>query len=674
MRTIFLNIILIVVFNLASGQQNTDSLLIKLPELSGRERAEALAQLSLEYSQADSSQSFSFANEVFSLAESFGDTALMGTAFFNKAECFYYFNDYDAALKNYQTGLDFFLQVKDSVDIGETLNSIGLVYYFKGDYNLAVKQFFKSLSYLQRVEFTENTAHVYSNLGMVFSRIGEFQKAIENYQYAAILNGNINDLNSLAVNFNGVGVAFYNQEKYDSSLVYYHRALNLFRQLDNRQREAIALNNIANIYVNRGDSLELALHSYQQAAHVFDELGDLRSKAFVLEGLGSVHRELGNYNKAIHAFHESLELIKANGYGYYLQQLNYHDLSLTYERMGRTENAFDAFKLYSEFKDSLLQEERINQVTELEKKYKTQQKEAEIGRLNSSHQIDQLQIKRDEELRAFGIITILLLVAAIFLVSIAYLNKNRVNELLNRKNNKIEDQRKELEKLNASKNKFFSIIAHDLKNPFHTVMGYSYLMNKEYERFSDEEKKKYAADIYRSANSIFRLLQNLLDWSRSQTGSLRCTPQELNFRDIYESIENLLRPIAEQKEIRLIAEMPDETNVYADPMMLETILRNLMNNAIKFTNVQGWVKTIVKNDDRMLTVCVEDNGVGMQSDDLVNLFRIDSKVKKKGTNQEDGSGLGLIICNEFIQKNGGSIWVDSESGQGSRFYFTIPRT
>jgi signal transduction histidine kinase len=665
------HIVFLLTCHVAYGQQ-ADSLLRILPELSGIARADILIQLSNFFSETDSSRSVSFADEAIGLADEHDDLRSKGLALFNKGETYYHFDNYTLALENYKLALDLFMQNNDSVNVGETLNGIGLVYYFKGEYNLAVAHFFNALDFFTHDDLKGNAAHVYSNIGMVCSRIGDSKKAIQNYAHASRLNGEIRDSNSLAVNYNGLGVSFYNLAEYDSSKFYYNKALDLFRQLENQKREAIALNNIANIYVNVGDSLELALDYYQRAIQVFDDLNDHRSKAFVLEGLGCVYRELEDYRQAISTFEESLALAEKHRLGFYLRQLNYYDLALTYERMNRTRDAYRSFKLYSQYKDSLLQEERTNQVAELEKKYQTQQKEAEIQRLNASRQIDQLRLKRDEELRILGIAAILLLVVAVSVVSVGYFNKKRTNKLLGQKNFKIEEQRKELEKLNAAKDKFFSIIAHDLKNPFHTILGFSYLIDKEYDRFSDTEKRKYAAEINRSANSIFRLLQNLLDWARSQTESLKYNPQILDFREVYDNIQSLLKPLAEQKRIQLLAEIPDGTEVYADPVMLETILRNLVNNAIKFTHENGWVKTVVKNEGEKLEVCVEDNGVGISSGELANLFRIDSKVKRKGTKQEDGTGLGLVICGEFVKKNGGMIWAESQPGQGSRFYFTVP--
>ena len=674
MKVFGLNILLLVIFFSSFGQSAADSLLLKLPQLSGSERTEALVQLSLAYARIDSTRSLSYADEAIDLATSAGDSLHLAMAVYNQGECRYFFDAYERALQNYELACTIFEQLGDSAMLGDTHNAIGLVHYYTGEYNLAATHFYKSLGYLAKDPLSEEVAHVYSNLGLVFLKIGEPQRAIHNFRHAAGINTQIQDSSSLAVNFNGLGISFFNMEQFDSSKVYYNKALHLFRQLENHQREAIVLHNIATIYVNTGDSLQQALNWYEQTIEVFDALGDLRSKAHALDGLGGVHRELKNYKKAVAAFQESIKLIEENDFGFYLLQQNYHDLAVAYERMGQIDNAYKAFKLHSAFKDSMLREERLNQVAELEQQYQARQKEAEIERLNSSREIDQLKIQRNEEVRIFGMIAIVLLVATIFMISVAYFNKRKHNALLSRKNERIEEQRLELEKLNNSKNKFFSIIAHDLKNPFHTVMGYTYLMHKEYDRFSDEEKRKYAGDIYRSAQSIFKLLHNLLDWAQSQTGSLVYTPQKVSFLEIYQAIENLIKPTAEQKKIRLQAEIPDDLHIYGDPRMLETVLRNLMNNAVKFTDEGGTVKVGVKDDGHKAVVCVCDDGVGSPPSDMGGLFQIDSKNKRKGTANEDGSGLGLLVCSEFVRKNGGDIWADSQHGKGSQFYFSIPKS
>jgi signal transduction histidine kinase len=271
-----------------------------------------------------------------------------------------------------------------------------------------------------------------------------------------------------------------------------------------------------------------------------------------------------------------------------------------------------------------------------------------------------------------GFVSATLLLFLILFVLNRYFDKAKSNKLLESKNRMIEKSENELKLLNASKNKFFSIIAHDLKNPFHTVMGYSYLLSKDYNNFTEEERRKFADDIHHSTNNIFRLLQNLLEWSRSQTGRLTFTPREIELKLVVDSSVSVLRSLADQKNIRIEMNFDDNLMLFADPQMIETVLRNLVNNAIKFTPENGLIQVAATQTDGQITICVKDSGIGISQEDAQTLFKIDSTVKRKGTNNEDGSGLGLILCREFIAKNNGTIWVSSAAGEGSSFFFTVP--
>jgi signal transduction histidine kinase len=202
-------------------------------------------------------------------------------------------------------------------------------------------------------------------------------------------------------------------------------------------------------------------------------------------------------------------------------------------------------------------------------------------------------------------------------------------------------------------------------------MGYSWLLSKDYERFTEDERRKFAFDIHHSTNNIFRLLQNLLEWSRSQTGRLKFSPMEVEFKRVLENSLSVMRLLAEDKNISLNLNYTEDLKIFADPLMIETVLRNLINNAIKFTPEFGQIEIKARQIGDEVSISVTDSGIGISPEDAQNLFRIDSKVKRKGTNNEDGSGLGLILCKEFVEKNEGVIWVNSTPGEGSSFSFTI---
>ena len=656
--------------------QEVDSLKQILPGTEGHERAELLIQLAKlsGRSNSESRQRILYAHEAIELAKDLGDSLLLAHAYYEEGEANYYLAKYPEAIAVYEKALDVYQKKSDSVNIGECYNSIGLCHYDINKYDLAISNLLNALEVYEKLNLKGKMANVHSNMGVVYDEIDDWQLAIKNYRQASYLNKAIQDTLGLAINYNGLGTSYFFLEKYDSAKLYYSLAYRTFKELEEHRSVAIMLNNIANIYVNQGDSLSLALQYYNEAIQVFREIDDKRSEAAVMKGLSGVYRKMGQYDKSIKSFIECIEFCKENQVGFNLLKLAYSDLAFTYEKNGDITKAYETFKLYSQYSDSLFNSDRINQVAELREKYETEKKEAEIERLNAVKQVHLLKLEREKQIRLFGAVLILLLIIITLFISIGYMNKKKTNKLLNHKNVQIELQRKELEKMNASKNKFFSIIAHDLKNPFHTIIGYSYLMHKHYDRFKEEERKKYATDIYQSANSIFRLLQNLLDWSKSQTERLKFDPQPFNLSDLYENMIGILKPAAEAKKIKIEHSIEEGSIAYADPMMVETIILNLINNAIKFSFEESTVKLNVSNKNNKLLICIEDNGTGIHENDLKNLFRIDSKVKRKGTNNEDGSGLGLILCREFVKKNGGTLTVESEQGKGSRFSVTLPGT
>jgi PAS domain S-box-containing protein len=238
--------------------------------------------------------------------------------------------------------------------------------------------------------------------------------------------------------------------------------------------------------------------------------------------------------------------------------------------------------------------------------------------------------------------------------------------------NKILKYTNELQYLNASKDKFFSIIAHDLKNPFISLLGFSEILLEDYDTLSNDERFEYIHNIYSASKNSFQLLDNLLQWSRAQTGRIDYCPIEIDFKKLAEECLTVLVTTATKKRIKIINNFGNSIFVYADPDMAKTVIRNLITNALKFTNEGGVVSiTAAIQEDYLLTV-IEDNGVGMDADTAEKLFRIDVHHSACGTSNEVGTGLGLILCKEFIEKNGGKIWFESELGKGSRFFFTLP--
>lgn len=241
----------------------------------------------------------------------------------------------------------------------------------------------------------------------------------------------------------------------------------------------------------------------------------------------------------------------------------------------------------------------------------------------------------------------------------------------------LKENEQKMRKLNAEKDKFFSIIAHDLKNPLNLMLGFSDLLIRNFDKYNNQKKKEYINIIQQSVQNTYKLLENLLLWSRAQRGIIDFYPENRNLFLLCAKTTELLIQSAENKSITLSNQIPEDIYVEADENMFLTILRNLISNAIKFTPKSGKITIKAhsitdKNKHSYAEICVEDSGIGIAKETMAHLFTISENVSTKGTENEAGTGLGLMLCKEFVEKHGGKIRVESEVGKGSKFIFTLP--
>ncbi len=253
-----------------------------------------------------------------------------------------------------------------------------------------------------------------------------------------------------------------------------------------------------------------------------------------------------------------------------------------------------------------------------------------------------------------------------------FIQNEELKELNTNLEKKVEQRTQELKELNATKDKFFSIIAHDLKNPFNTLMGFTELLLENLSDYDQEKLKEFIGILHDTSKHSYALLENLLEWSRSQTGRLEITPEKIKLCSIFNENIDLLSNNASKKHIQLINSIDPDTEAFADSNMINTVIRNLISNAIKYTKANGTITGSSKLTGNMIEISVTDNGIGIAPENIEKLFKIDVNYSTKGTAEETGTGLGLILCREFVNKNGGKIWVKSEYGKGSSFQFTLP--
>jgi two-component system, sensor histidine kinase and response regulator len=239
---------------------------------------------------------------------------------------------------------------------------------------------------------------------------------------------------------------------------------------------------------------------------------------------------------------------------------------------------------------------------------------------------------------------------------------------------KLRTTEQELREANLTKDKFFSILAHDLRNPFQGLLGFAGLLYNNIDDYDYDKIKEFSQVIYEASEHAYSLLENLLQWSRSQMGRIEWKPEMLDIKANVNDVIGLLTPTARKKQISIYDIIPEGTMVYADSNMFKTIVRNLAFNSLKFTQPMGEVRISVQDKDKdYIQITVTDTGCGIRPEDMHKLFRIDVHHSTEGTGEEKGTALGLILCKEFVEKSGGLIWAESELGVGSNFRFTLPK-
>jgi signal transduction histidine kinase len=664
-RFFFLLIVMTIQLS-ALAQPNADNLTAAIQKAPESKKAELYLQLSYEVKD-DTTQSLKYSRIAYQLSVKNKQPKIQARALDLQAEILYNSSDYYLAIPFFEKALSIYRQTNDTANIINCEKMTGLCYYNMDQGDKAIEKFLDGMKFCENDP--RNTAKFLSNVAMTHTRLRNMNDAIYYYRRALSLNNPINNYDGMAVNYNGLGEVYKIINQPDSALQNYIKAKNLNK---NTEFQGITLSNIAGVYLNYPDSIQRAAECLKESWAIFRKLGLNQHEAEFKQGIGIILFKQGKYKPAISALKESIVLNDKFKRGYKMKATSNNLLSRVYERMGDYEASLKHLKLYIQFSDSMTQKEKYDRITFLEKRYESERKENQIARLEAQQELTLVQLKKNQQLKQLGLTTAFLLLLLLFFIWLKYLDKTKSNKLLALKNRVIEKSEKELRTLNASKNKFFSIIAHDLKNPLHNVLGYSSILYKDYDRFTETERRQFATDIYQSTNGIYRLLQNLLEWSRSQTGTLNFTPKTIDYQIVLNNVTSVLKSLADQKNIEIKKESDPELKLFADQAMIETVLRNLISNAIKFTSEGGQIEILAREVNDDILISVKDNGVGIPEEDCKNLFKIDSKVKRKGTNREDGSGLGLVLCHEFITKHNGKIWVESGLGKGSEFTLSIP--
>jgi signal transduction histidine kinase len=460
--------------------------------------------------------------------------------------------------------------------------------------------------------------------------------------------------------------------KKEEAMSQHKLALDLRRKAKDAVAEAVSLSHIGDLYF-RMDNYEKALANHRVALDIRRRVNDSAAVASSLNSLAQIYLQNKDYRNAILTGEDALKTAHEAQDQNAIRK-SYELLSAAYKAEGEFEKSLANKELAVAMTELIVNERSEQQVIASQNLYEVKRKEGEIQELQKIRKQKERELAQQRKTEQ----QLYMIIAAGFVIAILlvwlYLLKRRSNKMLVFNNRRISEQNEQLHEANATKDKFFSIISHDLKGPLNSLTSFSSLLIHHTDSLTKDEIQMLAKDLDKSLKNLFDLLENLLEWSRSQTGNIDFKREEFDVAALVRTTVELLSVQAANKSIKLTASLPDGCRVMAHRHSVNTVIRNLISNALKFTPASGTVTVSARTDGDMLTIAVADSGVGMPREVLTKLFRIDTKYTTKGTADERGTGLGLILCKEFVEKNGGTIKVESEEGKGSVFTFTLPKS
>ena len=679
-------------------------------ETSGKldyERGKAIALnnlASVNLSLRKPSEALKYSDHAINICKKFSDKKIYADALRNFATASLYVGEKDSAAVNLRKALTIYNELDDSLNLGITFSAMGEAYTYLNESPKMITSYLHALEIFKKLGDDKHVALIYLNMGSVYSNIlsdyqkaieyaflaleiynklgdeikktycyliigsaheylGNLDKALEQYKKSLEICSKTDNKYLLANTENYIGEAYNKQHNIEYALESYSKSLEIYFELDDAEGIAVANNNIGECYYKLGD-LNKALSHYTRSFNYFDKRGEIFQLSELVLNIGNVYFSKKDYNSAVNSFKRSIKYAKESNSLESLKD-SYKAISNTYKEMQQPEHALNYLELYIDVKDSLINRDILATIADYEAKYKVTENAKKIELLKKENELTEANAKLKTILIISLVAVTILLIVFVIIYYRRYKQKNTLNQ-------RLAESELYLQKLNFTKNKFFSIIAHDLRGSLGTLSGLTEILDEDAEEMDKESIIEISKDIHQISKNTINLLNNLLTWASVQIGKMETSKESFNFNEVVVGVHELLKENLSRKNISFSNEIPNDVFVYADKNMISSAMRNLIHNAIKFTHENGKVIASSEINNGHVYISINDNGVGIPEENIEKLFEIGNKISTYGTKRESGSGLGLILTKEFIDKNNGSIQVESQIGIGTNFTIKLP--
>jgi signal transduction histidine kinase len=580
---------------------------------------------------------------------------------------YYWDKDPDSALLMGQKSLD--LATAAHYEQGEALAwlTMGVAYGTKAMYPEALDCHLKALRLTEKLGLTGLMENDYNNIAAVYSSMKDYPKALDYFRRSLQIARQFPDQSGWAIGLLNIGDVLTQEMELDSAITYTVEALHIAEKIHDSSLLATSLSNLGDIYIKKNESSK-ALTCFERSRRIFQVIKDEDGVSYTHNSMADAWHQLGQYKRSIDEANAGLQSALALHTGETIKT-SYHILYEDYQALKDYQHALAFRNLEIDLNDSLYNLDKEKQIKLLQSGYELEKKQHQVDVLKKDSLTQQRELEHSK-IKLYLIIggTILVIIWAFFLIR-ANRQINWVNRLLAARNTEIVRRNEELAELNAVKNKLLSIISHDLRSPISTLKGFVDLLKDA--DLPPDKIRYFSAQMGESLKETSNMLDNLLFWAKTQMDGLRVDARPFDLVPVLEQNRRLAISRTQKKKITVLtAGMDMPVMAYADEVMIDMVIRNLVDNAIKFCREGDTISLSVGSAPDGVSVTISDTGLGIPLEDQHRIFTSISYTTT-GTSREKGSGLGLSLCKEMIDKNGGKIWFNSEPGKGTSFTFIL---
>lgn len=654
-----------------NGQHIIDSLKNKLNNsLSDSLKITTLINIAREYQYNDLKKSIEYTEKAIDLADTKNLIWAKDLAYRIMGNFHGISGDYASSSKYYDLALSASFQLKDTTSIARNYNNIGENYLTLGKLDEAYYNFSQCYRLSSKIKSNIFMAIALHNLSSVFKELGEYNRALDYLKTSQRLSTLAKDHEGEAYNYDEIGDIMRRMGNYDSAYKALRHSLNVSRSLKLSINDLIpnTLIKIAKTFSEQKDNVH-AFAYYDSAFALYTQAENEFGQASVELGRGIIFMGEKKFDHAQKLMENSLTTARStNSQVLTIECLS--SLSKLYENLGDYKKSLDYYKQYKTQEDSLYSQAMQAKLLQNQLRFETFAQEDQIKELTRSEELRKAELKREALVRNILVVVVALSIILLFSVYRSGQRRIQINKLLLQHQDEIKRRSIELEQLNQVKDKFFSIISHDLRSPINALSAILDLLDKG--NISPEEFSQLNKELRIQFNHTKGLINNLLDWALLQMDKFKIQPEKIDLNNLVAENFKLLGAL-HMKEIKMNNRVEPGTFCWGDLNITNLVLRNLILNSIKFTQSGGSIDAAAKIQGDEVVISIQDTGIGINPETQKIIFEKTAGYTTRGTANEKGTGLGLILCKEFVEKSGGRIWLESEVGKGSTFYFTIKK-